>query len=463
MRPSAFPRRPESGSDMQKAAIVTNPKQIEGENPLADFARLEETLPGHNTNWIKELRRSAASRFTALGFPSQKVEAWKYTGLSALATQRFAPVPVAEANRVSKVSEAKRLEGGRILVFESGHFRPDLSDLGSTIDGVELTTLANVLNDAPERLEAHLNAAAEHVEADAPFDGLNLAMMSDGAVIEIGEDRIVEPVIQILHLGGQPDAAHHLRHLIRLKPGSRATIVESWIGETDGPSWTNAITEIDIGEGAHLAYVKMQDEAPAAFHLGRIKVRLAASAKLDGFVLSTGSRLARSEVMVEQAGERASATINGVYIARDGQHLDQVTRIDHAVPNATSDQLFKGVLGGKSRAAFQGNVIVRPDAQKTDARQANHSLLLSRQAEIDTKPELEIYADDVKCAHGATVGELDAAQLHYLMSRGIPEAEARALLIEAFVAEVAETIENESVREHVLTAIRAAIAEESAS
>jgi Fe-S cluster assembly protein SufD len=275
--------------------------------------------------------------------------------------------------------------------------------------------------------------------------------------------RTVEPVIQILHLGGQPDAAHHLRHLIRLKPGSRATIVESWIGETDGPSWTNAITEIDIGEGAHLAYVKMQDEAPAAFHLGRVKVRLAASAKLDGFVLSTGSRLARSEVMVEQAGERASATINGVYIARDGQHLDQVTRIDHAVPNATSDQLFKGVLGGKSRAAFQGNVIVRPDAQKTDARQANHSLLLSRQAEIDTKPELEIYADDVKCAHGATVGELDAAQLHYLMSRGIPEAEARALLIEAFVAEVAEAIENESVREHVLTAIRAAIAEESAS
>jgi Fe-S cluster assembly protein SufD len=320
-----------------------------------------------------------------------------------------------------------------------------------------------VLSETPARLEAHLKAAAEQTEADAPFDGLNLAMMSDGAVIEIGEGRAVEPVMQILHLGARPGAAHHLRHLIRMRPGSRATIVESWAGESDAASWTDAVTEIDIGDGAELAYVKIQDEAPGAFHLGRIKARLAAGAKLDGFVLSTGGRLARSEVMVEQAGEGADATLNGVYIARDGQHLDQVTRIDHAVPKATSQQLFKGVLGGKSRAAFQGNVIVRPDAQKTDARQANHTLLLSRQAEIDTKPELEIYADDVKCAHGATVGELDGAQLHYLMSRGIPEAEARALLIEAFVAEVAETIAHDAVRDHVLTAIRAAIAEEGVS
>ena len=448
---------------MQKSAIVLNPKRIDGENPLADFARLEATLPGHNINWIKELRRSAASRFTGLGFPSQKVEAWKYTGLSALATQRFTPVPASEARGINSVSDTKQLKGALTLVFESGRFRSDLSELGSPIEGVDLTNLATVLNDTPARLEAHLTAAAEHVEADAPFDGLNLAMMSDGAVIEIGEGLVVEPVIQILHLAGKPGAAHHVRHLIRLEPGSRATIVESWAGATDGASWTNAVTEIDIGYGAHLAYVKMQTEATGAFHLGRIKSRLHTNARLDGFVLSTGGRLARSEVMVEQAGEGADATIDGIYIARDGQHLDQVTRIDHAVAKAKSNQLFKGVLGGKSRAAFQGNVIVRPDAQKTDARQANHTLLLSRQAEIDTKPELEIYADDVKCAHGATVGELDAAQLHYLKSRGISESEARALLIEAFVAEVAETLGDETVREHVLAAIRAAIAEEGVS
>ena len=254
-----------------------------------------------------------------------------------------------------------------------------------------------------------------------------------------------------------------MRHLIRLEPGSRATIVETWAGEIDGASWTNAVSEIDIGYGAHLAYVKMQTEATGAFHLGRIKSRLHTNARLDGFVLSTGGRLARSEVMVEQAGEGADATINGVYIARDGQHLDQVTRIDHAVAKAKSNQLFKGVLGGKSRAAFQGNVIVRPDAQKTDARQANHTLLLSRQAEIDTKPELEIYADDVKCAHGATVGELDADQLHYLKSRGIPETQARGMLVEAFVAEVAETIARDDLRAHVLDIIRASVAAGGAS
>ena len=253
-----------------------------------------------------------------------------------------------------------------------------------------------------------------------------------------------------------------MRNVVLMEPGSQATILESWAGEIDGPAWTNAVTEFDIHDGASLTYVKAQTEDDAAFHLGRTRARLGEKAVLDAFVLSTGGRLARSEVLVEHAGEFSKSAVNGVYIAHEAQHLDQVTRMDHAVPNATSDQVFKGVLSGKSRAAFQGTVLVRQDAQKTDARQANHTLLLSRQAEIDTKPELEIYADDVKCAHGATVGELDRLQLHYLKSRGIPETQARVMLVEAFVAELADGIAREDLREYVLAGIRAAIEKEQA-
>jgi Fe-S cluster assembly protein SufD len=452
---------------MRKPSLVTNPKRMEGENPLADFARLEPGLPGDNIKWIKDLRKSGASRFAALGYPSQKVESWKYTGVSALATQRFTPISLSEARNRLIIPDAKRLEGARILAFEAGHFRPDLSELGEPIEGLEITSLADALDSPPAWLQDHLKAAGEGLEADAPFDALNLALMSGGAVIRVAENTSVEPVIELLHFASKAGAAHHVRTVVRAEVGSRVTIVETWSGDAansiGGASWTNAITEIDIGDGAHVTYVKIQDEAHHAFHLGRTKTRLGHRAKFDAFVLSTGGRLARSEVLVDHAGEFSASTVNGVYVGHDAQHLDQVTRIDHAVPNATSAQVFKGVLDGKSRAVFQGSVIVRPDAQKTDARQANHTLLLSRQAEIDTKPELEIYADDVKCAHGATVGELNMDQLHYLKSRGIPETDARAMLVEAFVAEVAETIARENLRAHVLGVIRAAVASGAAS
>lgn len=441
---------------MQKPALVTNPKRMEGENPLGDFAALEATLPGHDVPWVREMRRAAASRFTALGFPSQKVEAWKYTGLSALATQRFTPSE-ASARITADTAKATQLANAHMLVFEAGHFRPDLSS-NEAIEGVEILPLSQALETAPDWLAAHLKAAGESIEADAPFDSLNLAMMSDGVVIRVGEGVSVEPVIQILHLASAAGAAHHVRTVVLMEAGSRATILESWAGEIDGPAWTNAVTDVDIRSGASLTYVKVEDEAEAAFHLGRTKARLGEKAVFEAFVLSTGGRLARSEVLVDHVGEFSKSVVNGVYIAHEAQHLDQVTRMDHAVPNATSDQVFKGVLSGKSRAAFQGTVMVRPDAQKTDARQANHTLLLSRQAEIDTKPELEIYADDVKCAHGATVGELDPLQLHYMKSRGIPEAEARLMLVEAFVAELADSITREDLRDYVLAGIRAAIA-----
>ena len=440
---------------MQKPALVTNPKRMEGENPLADFATLETTLPGYDVPWVRELRRAAASRFTALGIPSQKVEAWKYTGLSAIATQRFTPSQDG-AKVTADAAQAKQLAGAHVLVFEAGHLRADLSS-SDAIDGVEILPLATALESSPDWLEAHLKASADAIEADAPFDSLNLAMMSDGVVIRVAEGVTVAPVIQILHFASETSVAHHIRNIVLAEPGANATILESWAGEIDGPAWTNAVTEFDIRDGASVTYVKTQDEAEPALHLGRTKVRLAEKAVFDAFVLSTGGRLARSEVLVDHAGEFSKSIVNGVYIAREAQHLDQVTRMDHAVPNATSDQVFKGVLSGKSRAAFQGTVLVRQDAQKTDARQANHTLLLSRQAEIDTKPELEIYADDVKCAHGATVGELDALQLHYLKSRGIPEMEARVMLTEAFVAELAEAIAREDLRDHVLAHIRAAI------
>jgi len=445
---------------MQKAALVKNPKRMEGENPLADFSALESTLPGHDVGWVKDLRRSAASRFTALGYPSQKVEAWKYTGLSALATQRFTPASAGERVSAAAVA-AKVLDGAQLLVFEAGHFRRDLSML-DPVDGVEITTLGEALAAPPDWLEAHMTESASGIEADAPFDSLNLAMRSDGVVVHVGEGREVAPVIQILHLASEAGVAHHVRNIVKADAGSRVTVLESWAGETDGAAWTNAVTEFDIADGAEVRYVKAQEEAAAAFHLGRTKVRLGPNARFDAFVLSAGGRLARSEVLVEHAGEFSKATVNGVYVGHDQQHLDQVTRIDHAVPNATSDQVFKGVLSGKARAAFQGTVIVREDAQKTDARQANHTLLLSRTAEIDTKPELEIYADDVKCAHGATVGELDHVQLHYLKSRGIHEADARAMLVEAFVAELADEIAREDLRDYVLAGIRAAIAKEAA-
>jgi Fe-S cluster assembly protein SufD len=276
----------------------------------------------------------------------------------------------------------------------------------------------------------------------APLAALNAALMTDGAVLLIGKGARIDRPVHVVHVatGTAEGSAHHLRNLIVLEDGAEAAVVETRVGLGTKAAWTNAVTEISTGRGARLRHYVLADETAAAFQTARTAVRLARDASFDGLVTTVAGGIVRHEVAVELAGEGAEVRLDGLTLGRGRQHSDCWTEIVHAAPRTTSRQLFKSALDERSRAAFQGRVVVREGAMGTDAHQLNRNLLLSREARADSKPELEILADDVKCSHGATVGDLDRDALFYLRSRGIALADARALLVEAFIAEVVERV-----------------------
>ena len=297
-------------------------------------------------------------------------------------------------------------------------------------------------------LAEHLGRVAEG--GDQPFLGLNTAFMQDGLVLRLAPGVVVERPIRMVFLT-DPDSgaavAAHPRNLVLAEDNSQATLVEIHRGADGAEYFTNAVTEIAVGAGARLHHYKLQDEGDRALHLANLQVSLGRDATYDNFILSLGARLARNDIRAALAATGIDCRLSGAYVARGSQHMDTTSFIDHAEPDCRSREVYAGVLDGRSRGVFQGKILVRRDAQRTDGHQLNRALLLSKGAEIDSKPELEIYADDVKCSHGATAGEIDAEALFYLRSRGIGEDEARALLIEAFLLEALEEIGDESVRE----------------
>ena len=425
------------------------------------FAAARGSLPGRGLPWLEALRDRAIERFADSGFPTRRDEAWKFTDLRPLLRNVFAPAPrrdngVAPGDLVPHLPEG--LDCHR-LVFVDGRYRADLSDVGALPGGVRLSGLAALLDDDPEPLEAFLADAAV---AEGPA-ALNAAFMADGAVLTIGRGVVLERPVHLLFLsgGGNDARASHPRNLIVAGPGAGATVVETYAGLGDGAYFTNAVTDVIAAEGAAVRHVKLQSEGAAAFHLAATRVRLAGGAAYDSFVAQTGARLARNEIAAVLDGVGADCRLSGVYLGRGRQHLDNTTVVDHAQPGSYSNEHYKGVLDGDAHGVFQGKIIVRPDAQKTDAHQLNKNLLLSEGAQVDTKPELEIHADDVKCSHGAATGELDDEALFYLRARGIDAIEAERMLVGAFVGEIIDTVAPAAVKAHLERAVAAWLVQDS--
>jgi Fe-S cluster assembly protein SufD len=398
---------------------------------------------------LSSIREQAMAAFQAAGFPSTRNEDWHFTNPSPIADATFVPMR-GPAGTVS-ASQLTPLVFGETawprLVFINGRFMPSLSTNG--LDGVKAMSLAVAYREEPSLLERHLTRQADTQDPAQVFSAINTALMHDGAVIHVQRGVDVESPINLLFLSdeGASGGASHPRILIVAEPQSRVTIIEQYASMGGTKYFTNAVTEGFVGEGATLNLFRLQREARDAFHVGTTAVRQERDSHFVSFSFVTGGELSRINVYADLQGPGCGATLNGLYMLDGIQHCDHQTRIVHAEPNCYSRELYKGVLDDQSHGVFNGKVYVHPEAQKTDGKQTNNTLLLSERARIDTKPQLEIFADDVKCTHGATVGRIDETALFYMKSRGIPNAEARKLLTYAFAAEVLETIPVDSLRE----------------
>jgi Fe-S cluster assembly protein SufD len=407
--------------------------------------------------WARSLRLSAITRFEELGFPSTRNEDWHFTSVAPIADRDFAPLTAA-TSRVSAAQLAPFTFGAsawHTLVFVNGRYDASLSGAAALPDGVSVLPLARAYDALPLLLEEHVGHIAS-IDAHT-FTALNTAFINDGAVVHVGKDIEVARPIHLLYVSDENavDGVAQPRNLIVLDRFAKATVIESYVtvARGAGPYFTNTVTEATIGEGATLTHLKLQRESAQAYHVGTLDVRQARDSHLVSFSFAIGASLSRTNVYTELRGEGGGATLNGLYLGDDRQHIDHQTRIEHVAPNCYSRELYKGILDGASHGVFNGKVYVHPAAQKTDGKQTNNTLLLSERAQIDTKPQLEIFADDVKCTHGATVGRLDETSLFYMKSRGINARTARDLLTYAFAADVLETIELTEVREGLEAAV----------
>ena len=428
------------------------------ESFAAQFRARREALPGGELAWLGRLREGAIASFAERGLPTPRSEAWKYTNLRALEKLPFAPAtPEASAISVDRVPSLLPAESRHPrLVFVNGFLRADLSRVEGLPAGVAFGGLAQSLGERPELVESALSESVEDTEdGDAPLLALNAALMEDGAVLRVGAGIALEEPLELVFLGAAQASplAYHPRLLVRLEENSQATLLESHTSLGEEATVANQVTAIDLRQGARLHHVKLQDENDRAFHLASLRASLARDATYEGFGLTLGAGLSRNEAGIRLEGSGGHCRLGGGYLLRGAQHCDNTTVIEHLAPHTSCREVFKGALDGRSRGVFQGKIVVHKDAQQTDGHQLSKALLLSEGAEIDAKPELEIYADDVKCSHGATAGEIDHDALFYLRSRGVPEARARGLLIEAFLAEAVEESVAEPLRAPLLARI----------
>jgi Fe-S cluster assembly protein SufD len=407
---------------------------------------------------LTTLRAAGAEAFARLGFPTTRSEDWKYTSVSAIATTPF----VAALERAVGTLEAAALEpytcGGAwpLVVFLNGRYAPALSSLSALPEGVRVMTLATAAEQEPELLARHLGVAAP-ADRDG-FTALNAAFAGEGVVVHVAKDMVIDVPVHILHVTDANGAGvmSHPRHVLIAENHAKASVIESYVSLADVAYFTNAVVEVSVSDGATLQLLRIQRESPMAFHVGTVEARQGRDSHFMTFTFQTGAALSRSNVFTVLAGEGCGTTLNGLYMLGAAQHGDHQTRVEHVAPNCFSREAYKGLLDDASHGVFNGKVYVHPEAQKTDGKQTNNTLLLSKDAQIDTKPQLEIFADDVKCTHGATVGRIDETALFYLKSRGVGQRLARQLLMYAFAADVLETIENEAVKEALeqLTMVR---------
>jgi Fe-S cluster assembly protein SufD len=384
--------------------------------------------------WLQSIREAAFARFSSLGFPDTHQEEWRFTNVAPIARGLWKQVVSASGAPIPAFATGPR------IVFVNGWYSPELSDTTGVGPGVKVGTLEQDMAAA----EPHLAKYAAYDEQ--PFVALNTAFLRDGVLVRIARGTVVEHPIHIIYatVPGHEAALTHPRTLVIAGAQSQCAIVESYTG-LRGSYFTNAVTEIVAGEGAVIDHYKIQEEGPAANHIATLQAYVGRSANFSSHSISLGGALVRNDANAVLS-EGSHATLNGLYIATGVQHVDNHTAIDHAKPHATSHELYKGILDGKSTAVFNGKIFVRKDAQKTDSKQTNKNLVLSDDAVINTKPELQILADDVRCTHGATIGQLDAEAMFYLQSRGIGKGDARNLLIFAFARDIVDRIKVEPLR-----------------
>jgi Fe-S cluster assembly protein SufD len=380
---------------------------------------------------LEALRDAAFARFAELGLPTTHNEEWRFTNVAPVARTRFAAARPGGAG-----IDARFVKGPIQLVFANGHLltRPE-----SLPKGLEAGSFAL----DPAAVAQHLGKLASF--ADNGFVALNTAMLADGAFVRVARGAVIAEPIEIFYLTAGPIAVHP-RALILVGADAHCTIVERYQGAGDGVYLNNAVTEIVAGDRSVVDHYKLQQESLSAFHISTLQAAVGRSANFSSHSISLGAALARNDANATLS-EGSDATLNGLYIVNGTQHVDNHTVIDHAMPHGTSHELYKGILDGKAHAVFNGRIIVRKDAQKTDSKQTNKNLVLSDDAVVDTKPELQIFADDVRCTHGATIGQLDSEALFYLQSRGIGKPQARSLLTYAFAQDVVDRIKVQSLRD----------------
>lgn len=400
---------------------------------------------------LKELRTAAFDAFAKTGLPNRHDEAWKYTDLRTLLrdVKPLAAPPEESAKQSAQTAAVLADVAARRIVFVGGYLVPELSDLADLEKGLSVTSLSEALAKG-DAATAQLGKVAE---VDDPVFALNTAFMGEGVVIRVSAGACVDRAIQLVFVAGAPPATYFLRSLIILEKGARATLIESFEGDTAQEYHVNAATEVVLEEGASLERLKIAREGAAAMHVSTFVAALAANSQLNDIGINLGGAMLRNQSFISLNGQGAHAALRGANILKNKEHADATLFLDHAAERSESKALFKSVLDNTSEAVFQGKILVRPGAQKTDARMMARALLLSEGAQAYCKPELEIFADDVQCAHGSTVGALEENLVFYLMARGICQAEAQAMLTEAFVGEVIDAVENRSVRETLTTLV----------
>lgn len=408
--------------------------------------------------WLTRLREDGFAQFAEAGFPSTNVEDWRFTNVAPIAKAEFQLAPQLQEQELDSIRE--QIESSEIpnaacrIVFVNGHFTPEFSSMAALPAGVFAASLAAQLAQSPERLEPHLGRYL-NIKRD-PFCALNNAFIEDGAFIHIRRGTVLEAPIQLLFVsvGGEAPRMNHPRNLIVAEEGAELTVVEEFVSLGNTPVFCNAATELVAAEGAVVSHYRIQQENPELFQISTLRMQQKKSANLSSHSLLLGGAIVRNNVHPVLAGEGGECLINGLFLGRDREHLDNYMLVEHASPHCESRQFYHGILDDQAHGVFHGRIIVHKDAQKTDAKQTNRNLLLSDDAQIDTKPQLEIFADDVKCTHGATIGQMEENALFYMRARGIDELSARRLLLEAFASECLDRMKEGPARAHLADLIR---------
>lgn len=415
---------------------------------INQFQEFERSLNGEKDSHFHQMRKSALDEFSKLPIPTQKDEEWKYTNISPLLKHDFVSAKKAKVNS-AKINKFlfDQLEHS-LMVFVNGHFAPELSRLKDIPGNIKVSSLAEELKNNNPIISEHLGKYA--VQENQIFTALSTAFTNDGAFIYVPDGKIVENAIHIIFLtSSEHKVFTQPRNLFIAGKNSQVTIIEHYVSDDASVYFTNSVTEIIADENAVVDHIRLQEESSKAFHIARMEIDQERSSNFSSHLISTGAEFARNDFNARFNDEGSECTLNGLFMIKENQLFDAHTMIDHAKPHCQSHEHYKGILQDKSKGVFNGKVMVRQDAQKTNAFQENNTILLSDDAVMNTKPQLEIFADDVKCSHGATIGKLDQNAMFYLKSRGIGDEAATAILIHAFASDVITSIKIPALRDYL--------------